>query len=459
MKNIVLKILLISQIFLFKTVFWNIDRFEVSTNPTSWKVWETFDITIKALDKDWNVYKDYEWEILIFSQSDPEAEFPWVLSDNTYKFEKSDAWIVKFENSVKFSKNWIHDISVFDITNEEIFWETEVNINDWTPKNQTNEEIEIKSPESWTTLPTSTFKVNWTTKPNYKVRVSVNNEKNFETISNSDWIFEIEVKDIDSWENVIKAFILDADEKIIWTSKEIFITIEDQKPQLKSIKVTPGDEILTNSNVKVSVIATSWLSEASIIFNDSISKLKEVENWLYETTIMSPSEPWEYKIDVILKNEIWNEIKKNWAYILNVTEKELEAPKEIINETEEINCDDLQKELEIKNIKLTKLKSKSILSWDKVEKATSYNLYKKDSNSKMVLVQSVETNSVDIPISWNKIKNEDFAVKAVLKNEQCEIESKDFSEITTVQTWPKEFIILLIISFLIWFFILKRKNV
>jgi hypothetical protein len=74
----------------FSVTFANIDRFEVDVSPKQAKVGETVDITVKALDKDGNVFKGYVGDILIFSDTDNKAEFPGVLAENTYKFKTSD---------------------------------------------------------------------------------------------------------------------------------------------------------------------------------------------------------------------------------------------------------------------------------------------------------------------------------------------------------------------------------
>jgi hypothetical protein len=106
------------------------------------------------------------------------------------------------------------------------------------------------------------------------------------------------------------------------------------------------------------------------------------------------------------------------------------------------------------------MKTSSILSWNKVEKATSYNIYKKDKTwSGMTFIENVLENKVEIKIEWDVLIYDDFAVKAVLKNESCDVESTDFSSMTKVQTWSKELILLIISLFVVWvWFFLRRKH-
>ena len=93
MKNIVKVVVTFLAISLYGSTLWawTVQKFDIQANPTTVKVWESVDITIKAMDKDWNLVKNYAWEVLIFSQTDPKAEFPWVLTENTYKFKTTDA--------------------------------------------------------------------------------------------------------------------------------------------------------------------------------------------------------------------------------------------------------------------------------------------------------------------------------------------------------------------------------
>jgi len=184
MKNLLKIFFLLVAMSLYTTTLWvkTIEKFDIEAIPNKVKVWESVDITIKALDKDWNIVKDYVGEILIFSQSDPKAEFPWILSENTYKFKTSDAWVVKFENAVKFSKAWTQDINVYDSSDENVFWLTEVEVVD-SKTISSKEEISINSPENWVTLWSNKVKVNWNTLKNHKVKIVLNTDKEFEAIS------------------------------------------------------------------------------------------------------------------------------------------------------------------------------------------------------------------------------------------------------------------------------------
>jgi len=70
-------------------------------------------------------------------------------------------------------------------------------------------------------------------------------------------------------------------------------------------------------------------------------------------------------------------------------------------------------DLKITGIELTELKTKSILTWDAVDDAKSYNVYKKVSATQIELVENVLEPRYEIAIVGDEMKYDDFAIKAV----------------------------------------------
>ena len=63
-----------------------LDHFEIILGRESANVGEALDITISAVDKNNEIITDYTWDILVFSESDAQAEFPNDLAENSYSF-------------------------------------------------------------------------------------------------------------------------------------------------------------------------------------------------------------------------------------------------------------------------------------------------------------------------------------------------------------------------------------
>jgi hypothetical protein len=121
--------------------------------------------------------------------------------------------------------------------------------------------------------------------------------------------------------------------------------------------------------------------------------------------VYAPAKAGNYKIDVILKDELGHEIKELGAGNLVVMEPELKSA-----ETEEKTQEPLEaadskenqaqeKDLKITGIKVVELKSKSILTWDETPGAESYNLYKKIKDDDLELIANVKKPEFEIEFS------------------------------------------------------------
>jgi fibronectin type 3 domain-containing protein len=71
----------------------------------------------------------------------------------------------------------------------------------------------------------------------------------------------------------------------------------------------------------------------------------------------------------------------------------------------------LKDPLRITGIKLTVLKTKSILTWDKNEKAESYNIYKKKDDGTLEFIQNVKDSYFEVAITGDKVTYDYFAIK------------------------------------------------
>lgn len=436
--------------------FWlthaNIDRFEVDVTPKQAKVGDTVDLTIKALDATGNVAKDYVGDILIFSDTDLKAEFPWVLAENTYKFKASDQGLVKFENAVKFTKTGKQVINVYDSMNEDIFWVGEVTISTTdVATSAASEEISIASPSNGTTIGANSVKVNGKASKNHKIKVTLNAGKVFETISNGEGIFDIEVTGLVDGQNSLQAEIFDATGKSIGKSQEVVVSVDSLTPSIQSIKTNPENTVEAESVFEIEIVSTPGLKEVKVILDDFAQTLKEGKSGTYTGSLTAPKTEGNYKIDVVLINEIGNET-------------EVKAAKEILvnpvtqNAAAEVSCEDLAKDLIVTGGKVVKMKSKSIITWDKIDKAASYNVYKKNRTTwDLELVENVKDARIEINIVGNEVAYDDFVIKAVIDDGKCKVESATGGEMTQVQTGPKE-IILLILAVLLTGVILRRKS-
>ncbi len=430
-----------------------VDHFQLETTKTTTKVGEAIDLTVTAVDKDNNKVSSYLGSMLIFSESDTNAEFPGTaIKDNTYKFTAADQGKVKFENAIKFSANGKQDISVYDSENDAILGKIEITVG-WAAATTStwNEDIKITYPENGTTIWTDSIKVSGTTTKNHKVKVSLNWSGSFTTTSNDSGTFEVQVSGLGSGDSILKATVLDADGKSIWESTEVKVSTESSAPKMNSISISPEWEMDAGTEIAVEVLATKWLTEVDAIINDTVTKLEEKTDGKYTGTITAPTEAWAYNIDVTLTDDLGHKTENKAAKAITV--KAMDSASGALAVWTGMTLDKVQ------NLKLVKMKTKSILSWDAVTNAVSYNVYKKDPTTwEMKLITNVTEPRYEIEITWNQVTYDDFAIKAFGKDWDKDIESPEYSDMTKVQTGPKEIFIAILAILLAGMFVYIRRK-
>ena len=420
-----------------------LDRFEVILGQNAAEVWQSLDITITAVDKNGETVTDYDGSILVFSESDASADFPNDLAENSYTFQTSDEWEVKFENAVKFSAPGTQDIHVYDLNDENILGVVEVDISEKEAAQDL--EISIYTPEKWLTIGKNSIKVSWGTSKNHQVKIVLNWDKEITTTSNDDGIFEKDVEDLVEWENSVQAFVLDSDENEVWSSEKVTVKVNSNAPELKSIKISPSWEVDPEVEINATVYSTAGLSSAEIIIDDVITSLDEWEDGVYTGILTAPKDAWFYYIDVILKDDFGHETREPKSESVTIKELvDLSAAPEEDNGISEPTGDLNAANLDITGLKLTTLKTKSVLTWNELKAATSYNVYKKMTDGKLELIDNTLEPRYEIAIVGDEVNFDYFAVKAMTNTGNGETVEWDLSEMTKVQTWPTELILLVL---------------
>ena len=442
-----------------------VDQFEIILWKSEAQVGESLDITISAVDSNGEIVTDYTWDILVFSESDAQAEFPTDLAENSYSFTAANEWSVKFENAVKFKNSGLQDLYVYDLNDENILWVAEVTI---TEKEVLKDvEINILSPENGVTLWKNNLTVSGQTQKNHQIRILVNNEQDYFTTSNGDGIFEKELESLQEWANSIQAFILDADNQQIWESDKIDVKINSKSPDFKKLTITPTGEVEAGTEIDIQLVSNTGLNEVQIILDDIITTLEEWKDGIYTAKTKAPGKAGDYPIDILLKDEFANQTQERGVETLIViAAPELNAGpeetpiEEVIEETiEEVIVPD-ELDLTVRDIKVTELKTKSILTWKDLSDAESYNIYKKTGENTVTLIENVQEARYEIAITGEEIKYEDFAIKALGKTSSGETIQWNLSEMTKVKTGPEMYILMILAAMMLsWsFFFLKGKQ-
>ena len=443
---------------------WDLDHFEVILGKNEAKVWEALDITISAVDENDEILTDYTGDILVFSESDTEAEFPNDLAENSYSFLTADQWSVKFENAIKFNNPGLQDLYVYDLNDEDILGIAEVSISE--DEVISSAEIAIVSPENGITLAKDAILVSGTTQKNHQVRIQINDVQDLFTTSNSDGIFEKEVEWLDQWANEIQAFILDADNEVIWESEVVILKINSNAPVFKSLKIEPAGDIDSETEMTVQVIATIWLREVQVIINDVITSLEEWDDGIYSATTIAPKDPGQYGVDVILRDDFALETREREVETFNVIPStplnswEVQEVIPVEPEPVEVAVVEETLNLGITDIKVVELKTRSVVTWAALPDAKSYNIYKKGNDGKIELIANVGEPKYEIAITGDVVKYEDFAIKAVGQTSAWKVVQWDLSEMTKVKTGPEMYIFMFLIAMLLtgWVYSMRRNQ-
>ncbi|EKE29251.1 MAG: hypothetical protein ACD_2C00200G0002 [uncultured bacterium (gcode 4)] len=533
-----------------------VDHFEVTTNPASAKIGEAIDVTVKAVDKDWNVKKDYAWTIYITVDNDTKATIPY--SDG-YQFTAADLGQKTFSKWLSFTKEWKMKVIVLDIDNDQLEWAADVTVwagSGWSWTTSWGD-ITITSPDNGMTVAEGKVTISWSTKKNSKITFYLNwaVQKDIETQSDDKGTFVVEMKNITQSTNVIQVKVLDWSDKVIAESEKINVTVESNWPLFKDLKVTQGTEVPAGSVIDVTATADPGLTEFNAAIGDSSTTLTEITSspGTYSWTLTVPSLAWDYQIDVNLKNSLGKTTDKKWVVSLKaiesnifknvksiVSDKKVSFTFELTQDKSEYakfkfiygtSPDTLKTAWDTQNkesvtFEKDKIKSASgwyswyisgldpsvgkyyfqlqpldkdgkqiswiqsdivevdfslssagwkcmisnvgwlkaiknwevvDLTWDTLPEASSYNVYKKWTDWTFTLIENVPLNKYTLNISWDKVKFEDFAIKAVCWDWESKSESQDYSNATKVQTWPAQIMLLLWISLAIWFFFVRRR--
>lgn len=465
--------LLLSFIFVFSFNYSyaaSIDHFDITLWAEETAIDKAVDMTIEAKDSNGNIVKDYRWTILILSETDPKAEFPKEIKDNSYSFRDADQWKVKFENSLIFRNMWKQQVNVFDLNNEDISGLAEINVVDEDAEDII--QISIIAPSDWSIVTNNFITLSWKTKKNHQVSITLKSDKTkreIKTQSTAEWMYEKKMENLEDWDYTIIASVINSEWKEAWKTDEIKVTVKTKKPEYNSIKIKPY-EIFTEDKIFIDLKASTGLKEVKITIDDNIIELKETKDWVYTWSTTAPKKAWTYDVDIKLVDDIWNELLKKLPKELEVLS--LLSPHPCDPEDEECvvdeDCDpeieECRKEITktkmyiINNLRLTKLKTKSVLSWDPIAEAISYNIYKRLEWNKLVLVDNVKVPTYEVQITWKKMTYDYFVVEPVVLDWSWQTLKWQLSEVTEIQTWPKELLILLFLSFLIWLIILVFKH-
>lgn len=498
-----------------------VKTFQITVAPTA-KVGEALDITVKAIDSDGQVKKDYLGNIEIYSLNDLQAKLPAEARDTGYQFTAADQGQKTFSKGLSFSKAGIMKIEISDFEDETIFGEAVVTVSAGATPTDSNVTVTITSPDNSSTIPTRSTNVSGTARKNSIVKLFVNGTEKDEVQSDDTGNFLFTSVDLPQDKNVLQVRLYDGNDQVIGSSKSINVTVSTEGPVFTSAEFLSGSSVQAGAIFTVSVTSESGLDDVTVsLVSGSLSQILQEsdEPGVYVGSLTAPTDAGEYPIDIELVDALGNTTSRPGALTLVV----LPAPEPafqnvktqavgdkvrftftVINAPENLSkfqirgeassgsdinvetftidqiftgglyswyipgvapesyvftiqgvdttgqvmsqlvSDPIETEIvlaaapqcsigNISGLTFRTEGNRTIMSWDDLQDATAYRIYKK-TGSEYALVDTVKTNEYVIRLAAGAIVYEDFGLKGVCGADESE--STNYADATRVQTGP-----------------------
>jgi uncharacterized protein YfaT (DUF1175 family) len=231
-------VLLVSQV----TYAADVAKFVIEVNPAKSSVNQAVDLTVKAVDNNNNVVKDYVGTVWMFSPevSDlQDAVLPW---DGVYTFAASDQWQKTFSKWLNIKIPGSFTIEVSDENNSEVRWETSLIVEAWSTNTQPKNTITFSSPIQNGTETSSTISVvgnAWV--KNAKVQILLNGTKVKEESSNQNGDFTAFLTALQPGQYILKAVVKDINDALLAESADLTFTYQPtQAGDIQSFDVLPS---------------------------------------------------------------------------------------------------------------------------------------------------------------------------------------------------------------------------
>ncbi len=298
-------------------------RFEIEA-PAKATLGEAIDVTVKAVDSDGNVDTGYRGSI-IFTTNYIGDIVP--MPGRSIKFEADNSGVYKFSKGVTFKTiAGKRDLNVADVDGKDITGSVKIQVEEGNNAGGNQKvEVQILTPQMNGEIKGDVVTVSGKTRKNSKVRISLNGEETKTVVSDQDGMFTFPMTDLTLVNNVVKAEIIDADNKVIGSSKEIKFSKSKDTISFYGVVISdkdgkPSTTLTGSQDMTINVKAMAGLSEAIITFDGAAIPLKEEKPGTYTHTTKAPSKSGSYLLDISLKNETGKTFEKKGISTLTIVD-------------------------------------------------------------------------------------------------------------------------------------------
>lgn len=410
--------LLLSFLICFWTTFAQVDTFEVNVSKSPAQVNESVDLTIKALDAQGNVVKDYTSDVLIEAldnennSMDSIASYP---NDGFYTFKEKDQWEKTFSKWLKMEEAGDYVVKITDLLNDWVTWEEKFVVTE-EEQEEVSWTIDISSPADWgkeSSLPISVIAES--NLPNSPVAIYVDWAKLKEEMTDKNGWVNIYLNDIRDWKHSLQLKIVNSNNEVVASSDEINFTFQSPtKNFYKSLEIMPSKKVIKGDVVKIKANVSSNATSVSLtIENIWDYPMKKESEWVFEKEIsMNKVGTFSTSLDI-------SDWKNN----------------KVFSDLEEITVEDKEEAgWSIKNVKYYKAQEDWVkVEWKYTGDIKEFNVVYWEDSKNLSQEKKVEKNSVVLPLEESK----DYFLKVVPLDENWEKKwnSSDIVNITLDQHW------------------------
>lgn len=289
--------------------------------PTTTRVGEAVDITVKAVDKDGKVVTSYRGSV-IFNTDNIGDTVP--SPGKTIAFTADMNGEKTFSKGLIFKKSGKQKLYVSDIS-EDIIGETTINVDpqcsgpDCT--GPASDDIKIITPDNGTKITGDTVMVSGKTRKNSKISLSLNGQDAGTVISDESGIFTKNITGITQENNILLAKLLDGSNSVIANSPEIKFGRLVSNVATYAVTITPSSTVEASSPIDVTIDATPWLTELTISIDGTILATKETTSGKYTVSTIAPQNPGTYKLLISQKDALGQNKTTESETILTTTAK------------------------------------------------------------------------------------------------------------------------------------------
>lgn len=279
-----------------------VDEFEIQGVPSTVKVGDELSVTVRALDNNGNVAKNYTGTILFSVPDDENAVLP---SNGEYTFKDTDQGEFSFDLSLSFSQIGNQVIQVFDKNDFTISGEFPVEVISQSGiiPGPASDALTIKSPVDGASLGNSLVIIAGQGKENINLKVFDNDAKIGDTETDSDGFFSFDAQNLSSGMHTF--YVMSEAGEV---SSSVSVLVDTLPPVLNLFVVEPQGNVVPGEEVTVTIQSEPSLDSAKVRVQGVVLPMEEssVEPGKYSVTLPAPVQEGQFPIDVILIDSLAN---------------------------------------------------------------------------------------------------------------------------------------------------------